>query len=1007
MWKADNEGPGRRFFLVLFLASGFAGLVFEVVSSKLLGLLMGNSIYSITTVVTSFMAGLALGSFLADRICRGRRPLMVYGLLEAAVGLFCLSFPFMLDLAHPILKIAYAHLQDHFYLLSLIRFVIAFGLLLIPTTLMGATLPVLASGLSRRGTSVSETVGLLYAINSLGAVLGSLGSSFVILPALGISTSLKVIALVDLSIALLAFWADRRWQAASTVDQEASTGPATESVPDPVPVGALVAALGLAGFASMVYEIAWTRALILVIGSSTYAFSMILASFIAGISLGSYVASRLERWDVKPQSILVYALGGVSVTGLSTLPLIGQLPIWLVDIMIDFSKQWWLLQAIELGLVMMVVLVPATLMGMCFPLTARLLIQSREGVTQKLGRLYAANTAGNIAGSFSAGALLIPVFGIQWTILAASIVEGATAAILSLVLLPWPLRPRLKAAGAALLIPVLLYQCLPVWDHMVMSSGVFLYAGLYVKGAHRSQADYREAMHRYGRTIFHKEGTSATVSVREHVDGDRGLVINGKTDASSVGDMKTQRLMGHLPMLLHPSPDDALVIGLGSGVTLSSVLAHPTRRVDLVEISPEIVEASRYFVRENRNCLGDPRVHLTITDARNHLALTDRKYDVISSEPTNPWIAGVATLFTQEFFQLLRDHTKPGGVVAHWVQGYSQSAEDFTAVVGTFRSVFPYMTLWKSTRGVDYIMVGSDKPLLPDRQLLARRFDDSRILRDMVEVGVEDATDLLAHFLATPKTLDAFVAGSYLLTDDNLRLEFSAPRNLYRRDKPFYGMAEVTQEDITEYVTFPSEAERQRTRTIVTARRYLADSLGYLQAADIDSAIKALREARRLAPLEKGSVKLVQTVYVGVTTLLEKMGRSDEAAAWLKQIYALHPDDPDLLNEMGNICGLSGNYADAAQYYLKALAKEPDHLGAHKNLALVYYSTGRDQDAIREYEKVIALSPYEAKMLNNLGILYEKVADLEKAKRSYRLALQVDPAFEAPRKNLKDLEART
>lgn len=1012
MQKRGAEEPGRGLFLALFLASGFTGVVFEVVSSKLLGLVMGNSVYSITTVVTSFMAGLALGSFLADRLVRGRRPLVVYGVLEAGVAAACLAFPFALDLVQPLLKVAYAQSHESFAVMGMVRFLLSFTILLVPTTLMGATLPVLATGLARKGESVSSTVGLLYAINSLGAVCGALASSFILLPAFGIALTLKIVALVDLAIAYLAFRADW-WRERSGATYGAAVAelaaPGADTAPvdpgtRPVSARTLAGALALAGFAAMVYEIAWSRALILVLGSSTYAFSMILAAFIFGISAGSFLVTRLEPLSLPTGRLLAGFTAALSCFGLFTLPILSQLPIWMMDLVMDFSNQWWLLSGIELALVGLVVALPATLMGTAFPLAARLVVTG-EHFTRSLGRLYAANTAGNIAGSFCAGALLIPALGIESTIALASQAVAAVSALFCLTLLPEPKRVRLQLAAGVLLVPMLLFSVLPGWDQLMMNAGVYIYAGLYHRNARANQMDIRAVVKLSGRTIYYKEGVSATVSVRELNSGDRGLVINGKTDASSVSDMKTQRMMGHLPMMMHPNPERALVVGLGSGVTLASALAHPARQVDIIEISPEIVDASRYFALENRNCLSDPRVRLHLTDARNHLALTDDRFDVICNEPTNPWIVGVATLFTREYFESLRAHLKPGGVCSAWVQAYSTTTADFKSVIATFRSVFPHVTLWRSTRNTDYIMIGTVEPRFPDRQLLAARFAKAGVKLDMQEIGIEDPQDLLAHFICTPKTVERFVAGAPLLTDDNLSLEYSAPRNLYTRDAPANGLAEALQEPVTPHLNFFCLRERDDTERIICARRHISNALVFLRAGEFDEAVFALKTARAIAPMERGSAKLVQALYLGLSSLLEKSGRADEALVWLRQVMALHPDDPELLNELGNLCGTNGKQKEAEGYYRKAIAIDPDHVAAQKNLGVIYYQTARFDESIRAYEQVVRLSPFEARMWNNLGILYEKVSRPDDARRAWREAIRIDPAFEPPKKNLEGLDA--
>lgn len=1010
MHKRAPQEPGRGLFLALFLISGFTGVVFEVVSSKLLGLVMGNSIYSITTVVTSFMAGLALGSYLADRIVRGRRPLVVYGLLEAGVAMACLAFPYALELAQPLLKYAYMASNEHFAIMSLVRFALSFAILLVPTTLMGATLPVLATGLAKKGESVSSTVGLLYAINSAGAVAGALGSSFLLLPSFGISTTLLLVALVDLIVAYVAFRADW-WRAKQNASYGAAVADTPEESAEPVaeagtrlaPPRVLAVALALSGFAAMVYEIAWSRALVLCLGSSTYAFSMILAAFISGISLGSFIISRIEG-QVPTGRLLAGCTAALAAFGLCTLPMLSQLPVWLMDLLMDFSNQWWLLQAIELALVMMVVGLPATLMGTTFPLAARLAVHG-ERFTQSLGRLYAANTAGNIAGSFCAGALLIPLFGIENTIALASQVVAVVSALFCLTLLTEERKIRIQLAGAVLVMPALLFSVLPGWDQLMMNAGVYIYAGLYHKTARTNQMDLRAAVKLSGKTIYYKEGISATVSVRELNSGDRGLVINGKTDASSVSDLKTQRLMGHLPMFMHQNPEKALVVGLGSGVTLASALAHPAKQVDIIEISPEIVDASRYFALENRNALNDPRIRLHVTDARNHLMLTDEKFDVICNEPTNPWIAGVASLFTREYFQSLRSHLKPGGVCSAWVQAYSTTTHDFKSVIATFRSVFPHVTFWRSTKNTDYIMIGTEEPRFVTRELLAERFRQAGIKADMQEVGIEDVPDLLSHYICTPETLQKFVKGSPILTDDSLALEYSAPRNLYTKDAPAQGLAENIQEPVTPHLNFFCLREQEDFERKVVARRHITNALTALRVGDFDEAVKNLTIARQVSPMEKGSMKLVQALYLGLSSLLEKSGRSDEAVVWLREVMKHHPDDPELLNEMGNVCGQNGKQKEAEEYYQKALRADPNHVAAQKNLGVIYFQTGRYDEAIRAYERVVHLSPFEAKMWNNLGVLYEKVSKPEEAKRAWKEALKVDPGFEAPRKNLEGLAA--
>jgi len=369
------------------------------------------------------------------------------------------------------------------------------------------------------------------------------------------------------------------------------------------------------------------------------------------------------------------------------------------------------------------------------------------------------------------GFLLVPAIGVHATLVAGMVVNLALAALL----LALSGSPRRWAAAGAALGAAVLVAFLPRWNPQVMSSGVAVYALEYLPdaaiGGIAPLLAHREI-------VFYRDGPSATVAVTR-VGGQLSLRVNGKVDASSnLADMPTQLMLGHLPMVLHPDPREVLVIGHGSGITTGAAARHPLERLDALEIEPAVVEASRFFTRENRDVLRDPRVRLIVADARNFLLTTDRRYDVISSAPSNPWIGGLASLFSREFFGLARDRLRAGGVMVQWIQGYGLAPADLSMVVATFRSVFPATTVWQATQG-DYLLVGRVQPAALDLRTLRTRWTNVAGLReDLGRLGIADWPGVLGFFLLTEADAALVPGGDRLNTDDRLELEFSAPRGL-------------------------------------------------------------------------------------------------------------------------------------------------------------------------------------------------------------------------------------
>jgi spermidine synthase len=535
-----------------------------------------------------------------------------------------------------------------------------------------------------------------------------------------------------------------------------------------------VGAAALAGALALLAEVVWTRALALVLGSSVYAFTVMLVTFLVGIAAGSAIcARRVERLHAPGVALAgLFCLAGLAT--LAGLLALAELPYFFLRLFGWTEGRHGLMLGLQFVVSAALVLAPAACSGAIFPLCVRLAGGATSGAGRTVGTLYAANTVGAIAGSFAGGFVLLPAAGIRGTLLTVVLLQLTVAVAVALVLArPAHRRGAVTVAAVAAGLAIAAPALAPAWDTQVMMSGVAVYAPR-LHGLTRSQFD---AQQKQSRLLLYEEGLTTTVSVEES-RGNVLLRVNGKVDASTGVDMPTQVLLGHLPLLVHPGPREVLVIGLGSGVTVGSLLRHPVTGVTVVELERAVIGASRFFDHVSGRPLADSRTRLVVNDARNFLLLGRREFDVIVSEPSNPWVTGASSLFTRDFFSHARDRLRPGGVFGQWLQLYSLSPELLRTVVATFQSVFPH-TLVFQTVHEDTLLVGSVTPLSLDLAELGERMAAPPVAADLARIGIRDATQLLGWLLLDTGDVRRFVRGAEINTDDNARLEFAAPRALY------------------------------------------------------------------------------------------------------------------------------------------------------------------------------------------------------------------------------------
>jgi spermidine synthase len=793
----------RSLATVCFFLSGASSLIFQVIWTRLFSLVFGTTTLAISTVLTAFMAGLALGSYLAGRLAdRLGNPLRSYALMEAGIGLYALALPAIVSHFDTINSWAH-HQFGHEYLpLALTRFVVSAAAIVVPTTLMGATLPLLARYFVRddyEHSGVGSRVGALYAVNTAGAVVGTLVGGFAALPSLGLALSNTVAACVNLLLALLvafAFLLQRRRRRSEPAGEPAVLRRELAQLeralpPEPLPFQPprtqrwVLAAFAISGATAMIYEVIWSRALGMVIGSSVYSFTIVLGAFLIGLAGGAALLSRLASRSERP------------LLWLSTLHILIASAIALSYLLLDDLPRIYLLimagESLRVGgilkaqlILALLLMLPATLaMGGIFPLTIRVVSTGLPRVGRDVGRAYAINTIGAIGGSFLGGFVVVPLLQLQPGLRLTAAINCALALILALVSQS---RQRHKVTLVALALAIAAgYWALPQWNLYDLSVGPFRpsVAQDVIRGIDPG-ADL----------VFYRDGVSTTVTVEKWSEKHFSLKNNGKVDASTGDDMPTQITVGLLPLLLHPetpelAPEVAL-IGLASGVTAGAILRYPVKRLDVVELEPAIAAASHFFDHVNHRPLEDERLELIADDGRNFLTASSRRYDVIINEPSNPWITGVSNLFTREYFHIARQRLRPRGIFCSWAQIYELSPRRIKSIYRAFADAFPHAYAFSaSTLSTDTLLIGSEQPLKLDIQRLRRAAAPREVQRELERADIERPDDLIALTLLGPGEIDAFGVGATANTDDNALVEFAAPRDLYQHGRFDYYLSKV------------------------------------------------------------------------------------------------------------------------------------------------------------------------------------------------------------------------
>ena len=720
--------------LLLFVCSGACGLAYQVLWLRQLSYVFGVTAYAASTVLAAFMAGLALGSWLAGPLlARIRRPLRAFGITELLVGLCAVATPAALDLASGFYRMLYQSMPDAFAVQTAARFVSAFVVLMVPTVLMGLTLPLLSASSLVRGPQFSARISALYAANTAGAVSGAMLTGFVLIGSLGMQRTFLLTAMLNALVGVVAIVLDRRLQIAEASEPSAAVSGVASGAAGEPPRGPRMVwiAMALSGFGSLALEVVWFRVMTQYLDATTYAFTVTLVMVLTGIALGGALAARLltgER-DWLAWLAAIQIATGVTVLfgmGVITLSDAGIRPLYRVSI----------------GL-----LLPSLLLGVSFPVLLKLGVPSSRGSDdggrgKLVGRFYGVNVLGAIGGSLAGGFLLIPAIGTRLSTIVLAGVFVATGLALS------ALHPaRLRMAAIAV-------------------TGLAVFGMLAARIPDPFVAATRDRVGPGSSEIFRDEGVQLAVSVHA-TQFQRTLRVGGLHQANdSIGTVGLHRRIGLLPMALHPAPAKALVIGLGGGATAGAVSQHAGTSVQIVELSDGVRKAAPYFSHVTYDVLNQPNVRVRVDDGRNFLMLSGERFDVITADIIQPVHAGAGNLYSREYFQLVRNALRPGGLALQWI-GHREKSH-YALIMRTFLDVFPHATLWLDGQ----LMVGSLEPLELDAAAFQSKLSQPTTRAALAAVGLDDYQALRSWYTGGPAQMKAFVGPGALLTDDLPLVEY-------------------------------------------------------------------------------------------------------------------------------------------------------------------------------------------------------------------------------------------
>jgi spermidine synthase len=1008
-----------------FFLSGAAGLIYQVAWVKSLGLIFGHTVYAIAIVLAVFMAGLTAGSaWFGRRAEQHSDRVVLYSRIEflvAATGALSLAG---LAAVRWLYVLTYPSTTGLQWLVLAMRFLGSAVVLFVPTFLMGGTLPILVRAVTSTSADLGVRVSQLYWVNTLGAVAGTLLSGFILLPAVGLRATVACAALLNVVAGLIARKISQQNTAPSPTktEREISSPTSTDRpLRSPNFLLFLFAAVGATAFA---YEIAWTRLLSITISSSTYAFTLMLATFLAGAVLGSaffqryFVSHPASHSATRRRDISISTFSSTQtwtgIAALISLILFHWIPSFIPPLLRATHNAFSGLLLAQLLTTALTVLPVAIIFGFNFPTLIVLLngTSSENSAdstvsdnSKTVGEAYAANTAGAIVGSLLTGFCLVPWLGAFRTVAAAAGINLLLAVVLEFATPKRRLFP--VALNAAFIAVAFLIATSSFFNNpSLLSLSAVLYGNSFQGLLNLNEVAATNEL------VFAADGANDSVSVFRS-DNYVALRINGKVDAST-GDARTQLLLGHLGAAFDPAPRRVLIIGFGSGMTASAVSRYPgVERVDCVEIEPAVLRAAPYLASLNRYVLSDPRVHIIFDDARNFLLTSREKYDLIISEPSNPWIAGIATLFTSEFYSAVRQQLNPAGKFVQWVQSYALAPADLRMIIGTLAAHFPELTLWRG-EGPDLLLLARTETAPLQFTGLRSLWHEQALRDDFASIDVHQPGGLIAYFLLDDAALRKLAQGSTINTDDHTLLEYHAPKTVLQPD-----LSNTNRELIAKFRTSPLPANLAPTEI---PQALEAGAASALNLGDLANAQNLLRLMESQPPSATRDLLEGRLAYL--------QSRFGDAESYLRSAIKQAPDQLEAMHWLAVVAHHQGNDAEARALVDEILEKHPRYLPAltdemqfaadrqdyrialiaqlnrmkvlpgppapeYCRLGAIWMKLGNPGEAEPVLQKGILIDPYSYSCNLELGELYREAGRYAEARRHLELVIRLYPNYDA------------
>ncbi|MFC1542115.1 fused MFS/spermidine synthase, partial [Candidatus Latescibacterota bacterium] len=801
-----------------FVGSGCSALIYEIVWFQMLQLVIGSSAVSLGVLLGTYMGGMFLGSIFLPRILSEKaHPLRVYGLLELGIGIVGLLVLFYI----PYLDRIYIAIIGRGYASTLIRGAVCALCLLPPTMFMGATLPVIARWVEKSSHGMSW-LGFFYGGNIGGAVFGCLLAGFYLLRSFDVSIATYVAVSINIAVTVIALFL-----ASQTPYEKPAQAVVQNNSPRVSGFQPVYLVILISGLCALGAEVVWTRLISLILGGSVYTFSIILAVFLTGLGIGSSIGSVITRKTKYPHLALGICQLLLTVTiAWGAFIIIDYLPSWPLNPS-DISNPWHVF-LLDLLQCFIIVLPASILWGASFPLALASVLSRDKEQGRLVGEVYGANTFGAICGAVGFSVVIIPQFGTQFAQQLIIWLSGAAA----LIMFTWQF---LQAE-----IPVLPFRRFGLRGLSVVCAGLALILGLMVPETFWGVAAYGRNLASWADNLapgitqekdipteygipeiyctYFGEGMSESLAVTKTRNGVRSFHASGKVQASShPDDMRLQRMLGHITALTHKDPRSVLIVACGAGVTAGSFVPYPSiERIVICELEKLVTEfAAPQFETENYGVLKDPRTEVVIDDGRHFVQTTTEKFDIITSDPIDPWIKGSAALYTEEYFAICREHLNPGGIMALWIPFYESSSESVKSLVATFFNVYPESIIWSNDTymgGYDAVLFGFTEPTQIDLDEAQRRLESPEFLRvanSLKEIGFNSAIDLYSTFAAYGPNLEDWLKDAQINTDRNLRLQYLAGMSM-----DYFFNVEILDE-ILQYYSFPFELFSGSERSIL------------------------------------------------------------------------------------------------------------------------------------------------------------------------------------------------